>query len=132
MVTDVMFHSLRSRSQLIPVEDLIGDCAGSRMPEIVSELLTVPIAAAAAEVCPTRAITTNTPVEGGCTLRLDYGKCIGCGRCIEVGEGAIRPAKRFLHSGVSRGELIRTWQTGPGAEAQAGATPAFVRDRVYA
>ena len=132
MITDVMFHSLRSRSQLIPVEDLIGDCAGSRMPEIVPELLTVPIAAAAAEVCPTGAITTNTPVEGGCTLRLDYGKCIGCGRCVEVGNGAIRPGKRFSHSGVSRGELVQTWQAGPGAEAQAGEPRASARDRVYA
>src|SRR5438046_2732392 len=132
MITDVMFHSLRSRSQLIPVEDLIRDCAGSRMPEIIPELLTVPIATAAAEVCPTRAITTNTPVEGGCVLHLDYGKCIGCGRCVEVSDGAIRPAKRFSHSGVSRGELIQTWQTGSGSEAQAGETHTSARDRIYA
>ncbi|PYP92585.1 MAG: hydrogenase [Candidatus Angelobacter sp. Gp1-AA117] len=132
MITDVMFHSLRSRSQLIPVEDLIRDCAGSRMPEIIPELLTAPIAAAAAEVCPTRAITTDTPVEGGCALRLDYGKCIGCGRCVEVGDGAIRPAKRFSHSGVSRSELVQTWQTGSGVEAQAGEMHTSARDRVYA
>ena len=131
MITDVMFHSLRGRSQLIPVEDLIGDCAGSRMPEIAPELLTASAAAAAAEVCPTRAITATTSVEGGCALHLDYGKCIGCGRCIEAGDGAIRPAKRFSHSGVSRGELVQTWQTGSGSEAQAGGTYTSARDRVY-
>src|SRR5437016_4290494 len=59
MIADVAFRSLRSRSQLIPVEDLLNRCAGSRMPEVVPELLTTPIAVRVAQACPTEAITTD-------------------------------------------------------------------------
>src|SRR5437899_283287 len=100
MITDVVFRSLRSRSQLIPVEDLLNGCAGSRMPEIIPGLLTAQIVTRAAEICPTEAITAEERDRGGLALRLDYGKCIGCGRCVDVGEGAIRPAKQFSQSGV--------------------------------
>lgn len=132
MITDVMFRSLRSRSRLIPVEELLNSCHGSRMPEIVPELLTVPIATAAEKVCPTGAITTEPRNAEGLALRLDYGECIGCGRCIEVGEGAIRPVTSFSQCGVARKELVRTWEVGSGTEESSQITPSAARDQVYA
>src|SRR5215471_8478255 len=100
MITDVVFRSLRSRSRLIPVEELLNTCSGSRMPEIVPELLTVPMAYRLAHVCPTGAITTEVRDNDGLAFRLDYGKCIGCERCVEVGEGAVRPAHSLTQCGV--------------------------------
>jgi len=40
MIGDVIVRSLRERSPLIPVEALLGNCDGSRMPEIVADRLT--------------------------------------------------------------------------------------------
>ncbi len=131
MITDVVFRSLRSRSRLIPVEELLNGCAGSRMPEIVPNLLTAQIAITAATVCPTGAIKTETRDTDGLALRLDYGECIGCGRCIEVGEGAIRPATVFSKSGVSRDQLVRTWRVGSKTEEGGHITPSVARDQVY-
>jgi Ni,Fe-hydrogenase III small subunit len=131
MITDVMFRSLRSRSRLIPVEHLLNGCAGSRMPEIVPGLLTDEIAMRAAAICPTRAITAEKREQGRVALRLDYGKCIGCGRCADVGEGAIRPAERFSRCGVSRKELIQTWHVGSGYGEDQPIAPGSARDRIY-
>ena len=131
MITDVVLRSLRSRSQLISVEELLNGCAGSRMPEAVPLLLTAQIVIRAAEICPTGAITAETRDRGGLALRLDYGECIGCGRCIEVGEGAIRPATQFSQSGVSRAELVRSWRVGSGAEEDR-IVPGVARDQIYA
>src|SRR5258708_3593003 len=132
MITDVVFRSLRSRSQLIPVEELLNGCAGSRMPEVIPDLLTTQIVTRAAEICPTGAITAEVRDRGGLALRLDYGECIGCGRCADVGEGAIRSAKLFSQCGVSREELVRTWQVGPGVQEDRPITPSSARDQVYA
>ncbi len=132
MITDVVFRSLRSRSQLIPVEELLNGCAGSRMPEVIPDLLTTQIVTRAAEICPTGAITAEARDRGGLALRLDYGECIGCGRCADVGESAIRSAKLFSQCGVSREELVRTWQVGPGVQEDRPITPSSARDQVYA
>jgi Ni,Fe-hydrogenase III small subunit len=132
MITDVVFRSLRSRSRLIPVEELLNGCAGSRMPEIVPGLLTPQIAITAATVCPTGAIKIETRDPDGLALRLDYGECIGCGRCIDIGEGAIRPATVFSQCGVSRNELARTWQVGSKTEEGGQMMPNVARDQVYA
>ncbi len=132
MITDVVLRSLRSRSQLIPVEELINGCSGSRMPEIVPEFLTVAIAVRVAEICPTGAITTETHNPESASLRLDYGECIACGRCVDVGEGAIRAARQFSQCGVSRNELVRTWQVGAGVEEKTPIAPNVARERVYA
>lgn len=132
MITDVIFQSLRSRSQLIKIEDIIHGCEGSRMPEIVPDALTVQTAANAAEVCPTQAITIQTSGNDSCALRLDYAKCIGCGRCMDVSGGSIRPAKRLTRTGVSRDQLVRTWQIGKDMQEEAMAADTTIRDRVYA
>jgi Ni,Fe-hydrogenase III small subunit/ferredoxin len=131
MITDVVLRSLRSRSQLISVDELLNGCAGSRMPEVVPELLTAQIAIQAAEICPTGAIAAETRDRGGLALRLDYGECIGCGRCVEVGEDAIRPAKQFSQCGLTRDELVRSWRVGSGAE-EGRMAPSVARDQVYA
>jgi Ni,Fe-hydrogenase III small subunit/ferredoxin len=131
MITDVVFRSLRSRSRLIPVEELLNTCAGSRMPEIVPELLTVPMAYRLANACPTSAITTHSRVSGGLGLTLDYGKCIGCGNCVDAGEGTVRLAQHFAKSGVSREELVRVWQVYPEVEEDEQITPDIARDQFY-
>lgn len=132
MITDVVFRSLRSRSRVIPVEELLSSCSGSRMPEIVPGLVTGEIAMRAARVCPTRAISVERSLQDGVSLRLDYGACVGCGRCVDVGEGAIRPARRFSRCGVSRENLARTWQVGFRVSEDEETPPESARDRVYA
>lgn len=132
MITDVVFRSLKSRSQLVPVEELLNGCAGSRMPEVVPDRLTTQIAVIAAETCPTGAISTEMRDGGGLALRLDYGKCIGCGRCVDQGQGAIRLAERFTRCGVSREGLVRTWQAGSGTEEDHPLAPDSARDQIHA
>jgi Ni,Fe-hydrogenase III small subunit len=131
MITDVVFRSLRSRSRLIPVEELLNSCAGSRMPEVVPELLTAPIAFRVADICPTGAITTDSGNGGGLSLNLDYGKCIGCGRCVEAGEGAFRQARQLARCGVSRQELIRTWRVKPKVTEEDQVVPDVVRSQIF-
>jgi Ni,Fe-hydrogenase III small subunit/ferredoxin len=131
MITNVVFRSLRSRSRLIPVEELIGGCAGSRLPEIVPDLLTIEVITKSAEVCPTNAITAEGTMQSGIRLRLDYGKCIGCGRCTEIAGGAIRPAERLSQCGVSRQELVQLWQPGRVATEDHPVDPRPTRERIY-
>jgi Ni,Fe-hydrogenase III small subunit len=131
MITDVVFRSLRSRSRLIPVEELLNTCAGSRMPEMVPELLTVPMAFRLADICPTNAITTQTRDRGGLALNLDYGKCIGCGRCADVGEGAVREAQQLSQCGGTRDELVRSWQVYPEVKEEEQVRPGIGRDEIY-
>jgi Ni,Fe-hydrogenase III small subunit len=131
MITDVVFRSLRSRSRLIPVEELLNSCAGSRMPEVVPERLTVPVAVRLAGICPTSAITTESSNSGGLALSLDYGKCIGCGRCVEAGEGAFRQARQLARCGVTRQELVRTWQLTPEVTEEQQVLPDVVRSEIF-
>lgn len=115
MILDILERSLRGRSPLIPVEALLGACEGSRMPDVHSALLTAEIARRVCEVCPTAAFTATE--EGNqMELRLSYGECIGCGRCIEVGRGAIVPAHAFPWTGVSKHRLVRRWNVNDKAE----------------
>ena len=131
MITDVVFRSLRSRSHLIPVEDLLNGCAGSRMPEVVPELLTAQIAVKVAGLCPTGALTTESYGTNKRSLRLDYAKCIGCGKCFDAGEGAVRPASQFPHCGVSREGLVRTWSLYPEIKEEVQVMPRAARDHIY-
>jgi Ni,Fe-hydrogenase III small subunit len=118
MMLDVIARSVRQPSRLIPVEALIESAEGSRMPEVLPERLTLEIASRVASVCPTGALATEDDSGRNC-LRLSYGHCIGCGRCVEVGEGALVPAKRFHCTGVAKEQLVRRWDLSNRVEIKA-------------
>ena len=115
MIGDVIERSLRQRSPVIPVEALLGNCDGSRMPEIVADRLTPGIAEKLVEVCPTSALGMEER-GGRCCLRLSYGQCIGCGKCAAAGQGAVAVAKHFIRCGVTKEQTVRLWDVDNGAE----------------
>jgi Ni,Fe-hydrogenase III small subunit/ferredoxin len=115
MIFDAIQRSLKSPKVLIPVEDLLGDATGSRMPEVQPALLTEGKAKAAAEACPTSALAVSS-LAAGTVLSLDYGECIGCGRCMETGSGAFAAASRLVHCGVRKEQLVRRWNIEEHAE----------------
>src|SRR5258707_10360959 len=98
MMIDVIERSLRAPNRLIPVEALLNRADGGRMPEVRPALLTAEIAQRAADICPTSALSLAQPQEH--LLRLDYGKCIGCGRCAELEPFVI--AERLTCCGATR------------------------------
>lgn len=108
MIFDVVRKSLKNSRVLIPVEELLGDATGSRMPEVQSSLLKKDIAERVVEACPTAALTIDKSKDNF-ILALDYGECIGCGRCFTPSEGAIVPSKGIHCCGASRGGLVRRW-----------------------
>jgi Ni,Fe-hydrogenase III small subunit/Pyruvate/2-oxoacid:ferredoxin oxidoreductase delta subunit len=108
MILDVIERSLRQPSRLIPVEALLGNCDGSRMPDVVVDHLTPDIARKLSEVCPTMAFGIEAQDSRDC-LRLSYGRCIGCGRCMEAGQGCVIAAKRFHWCGVTKAQTVRFW-----------------------
>jgi Ni,Fe-hydrogenase III small subunit/ferredoxin-like protein FixX len=108
MIGDVIGQSLGQPDRLIPVETLLGNCDGSRMPDIVADRLTPAIAQRLIEVCPTAALGMEEREGHGC-LKLSYGQCIGCGKCIEFGEGAVVTAKQFTRCGVPKEQTVRRW-----------------------
>jgi Ni,Fe-hydrogenase III small subunit/ferredoxin len=101
---DIAKASLLSPKVLMPVSALLGDARGSRMPDVDPARLTAAIAERATAACPTAALTLE-----GSRLTLDYGGCIGCGRCIEVGDGAFLLAEKLSLCGVGKKRLIRRW-----------------------
>ena len=111
MIFDVVKRSLQSPNVLIPVEDLLGDCRGSRLPDVHASMLTHNIAQRVVAACPTSALSYSNS-----RLSLDYGDCIGCGRCIEASEGALHAAEKLTRCGVSKHALVRTWNVEDGAE----------------
>jgi Ni,Fe-hydrogenase III small subunit/ferredoxin-like protein FixX len=115
MIGDVIERSLRERSPLISVEALLGNCDGSRMPEILADRLTSAIVQRLVEVCPTAALSMEESEACRC-LQLSYGKCIGCGKCMEAGEGAVVPAKHFTRCGVAKEQTVRLWDVDGRAE----------------
>jgi hypothetical protein len=52
--------------------------------------------------CPARALRR----ENG-ELVVDLGRCTGCGRCREAGEGAVRPSGEFLLAATDRAALVK-------------------------
>ena len=108
MIGDVIERSLRQRSAVIPVEALLGNCDGSRMPEIVADRLTQDVAQKIVDVCPTLALGMEER-EGRRCLTLSYGQCIGCGKCAEAGQGAVAVATSFLRCGVTKEQTVRLW-----------------------
>ncbi|MGZ4788682.1 MAG: NADH-quinone oxidoreductase subunit NuoB [Terriglobales bacterium] len=104
MILDVVKRSLNSPRVLIPVEQLLGDARGSRMPDVDASKLTQAIAQRVVDSCPTSALSLN-----GSHLALNYGECIGCGNCVEAGHGAFFAAGRLPLCGGSKSALVRRW-----------------------
>jgi Ni,Fe-hydrogenase III small subunit len=117
MIFDFVHRSLRSPSVLVPVEELIANSLGSRMPDARAEALTDAIARRVVDACAFSALA----IDGGdehMTLSLDYGSCTGCGECIAAGEGAFHLAN-IVPCGVSRQALIRRWDVALGIDVTA-------------
>jgi Ni,Fe-hydrogenase III small subunit/ferredoxin-like protein FixX len=108
---DIAKTSLGSARVLVPVSALLGDAKGSRMPAVDASRLNHAIAERVVAACPTAALALT-----GAQLVLDYGACIGCGRCIEAGEGAFAAAEKLSACGVSKAGLMRRWDVSTGAE----------------
>jgi Ni,Fe-hydrogenase III small subunit/NAD-dependent dihydropyrimidine dehydrogenase PreA subunit len=131
MIGDVIERSLRERSPLIPVEALLGNCDGGRMPEILADRLTPVIVQRLVEVCPTAALSMEES-EARRYLRLSYGNCIGCGKCLEAGGGAVVPAKHFTRCGVAKERTVRLWDVNGRTEVTHPApSPQEARGRIH-
>jgi Ni,Fe-hydrogenase III small subunit len=129
MIFDVLQRSLKSPQRLVPVEELLGNAAGSRMPEVNPKELSKEAAQAASAACPTSALTI-VDISGRQLLRMDYGECIGCGRCFEAGQ-AFSPATKLSYCGVRRGQLVRHFDFERRAELQMDSpAPEIVKEEV--
>jgi Ni,Fe-hydrogenase III small subunit/NAD-dependent dihydropyrimidine dehydrogenase PreA subunit len=115
MIFDVVKQSLKSPSALIPIEALLGDCKGSRMPELQATMLTATVAERVVSACPTSALSINRS-EPRLVFELDYGECIGCGRCFAPSTGALVPATNLQCCGAARHGLARRWDLQSGEE----------------
>ncbi len=104
MIFDVVKRSLQSPRVLVPIEGLLGNCRGSRLPDVHAAMLTAEIAERVVAACPTAALTRSDA-----RLTLNYGDCIGCGRCIEVSAGALFAAETLARCGVAKHRLARVW-----------------------
>ena len=114
MIFDIIQRSLSSPNVLVSVEELFANSQGSRMPDVEAIALTATIARRAVDSCGISALAIDE-ADGRTILSLDYGKCTGCGHCIEVGEGAFVLATR-VPCGVSRPGLVRQWDVERGVE----------------
>jgi Ni,Fe-hydrogenase III small subunit len=108
MIFDVVKRSVASPKVLIPVDELLANSAGSRMPDIHAALLTTEIAERAVAACPTSALMLEE-CGGQACLSLNYGECIGCLRCIEAAGGAFYAAENIARCGVRKPALSRRW-----------------------
>lgn len=113
MIFDLVRKSLTSRKVLVPVEELLGNTSGSRMPEIQVAKLNPIIARRLVAACPTSALTVAESADRS-LLSLDYGECIGCQRCFEPSDGAVSSAAALSCCGVSRQGLVRRWDLSTG------------------
>jgi Ni,Fe-hydrogenase III small subunit len=132
MIGDIIGRTLRHPSRLIPVEALLGNCDGGRMPDIIAHRLTPETAHGIVQVCPTAALGM-TEHEGRDFLTLSYGRCIGCGKCLESGEGAVVAAKGFRWCGVTREQTVRRWDIDGRVEiTTAGPSAEIARGQIHA
>lgn len=130
MIFEVIERSLLQPNRVIPVEALLGNCDGSRMPEVIAEVLTHAVASRVVEVCPTAAFGIEQH-DRRPTLRLSYAECIGCGRCFEPSEGAVVAAKAFSWCGQPKDRLVRFWDLDSRTEiAPMPAEPRVVRGQI--
>ena len=117
MILDVIRASLSAPNRLIPVKELLGRAEGSRMPQVNPSLLNRQAAELASGACPTGALTLIQQQDRK-LLRLDYGECIGCGRCME--HPAFAPVDRVACCGGSKRQLVRHFDFELGTEVDAG------------
>src|ERR1700680_785755 len=61
----------------------------------------------AAEVCPTEAITVQDNGEAR-QVAIDYGRCVFCGLCAAVSEGAVTMTSEYELAVRRRGDLVLT------------------------
>lgn len=115
MIFDIIKQSLKSSPVLIRVEELLGDATGSRMPEVRPEKLNMTVASRVVAACPTSALSIHEAKEGS-LFQLDYGECIGCGRCYAPSDGALEPARKLTCCGAGRQGLVRRWNLQDGKE----------------
>lgn len=115
MIFDIAKRSLQSENVLIPVDALARNATGSRMPAVQAPRLNRAIAERVVAACPTSALALETSGSKQ-HLTLDYGQCIGCGRCIEVGDGAFFAAEKLSRCGVGKAGLVRRWDVDAAAE----------------
>jgi len=108
MIFDIPKRSLCSPKVVVSVEELTGDCRGSRLPDVQPARLTSRIARNVVNACSTSALSLDD-ASGRLELTLNYGECVGCGRCVDVGEGAFFVAQKLAPVGVSKTGLIRRW-----------------------
>jgi len=108
MIFEVLERSLQQPNRVVPVEALLGNCDGSRMPDVTAARLTPAIARKLVEVCPTAAFNVGE-LQGRPCLKLSYAECIGCGRCEEPADGAIVVARRFTWCGLPKDNIVRLW-----------------------
>lgn len=71
-------------------------------PAFHSSRLTDALADRLASGCPAGAIA-----HAGNELIVDLGRCGGCGRCLELGEGAVEPSGEFLLATGDRRALLK-------------------------
>ncbi|MGI8507447.1 MAG: hypothetical protein ACR2MK_11730 [Solirubrobacteraceae bacterium] len=71
-------------------------------PAFHSARLTTGLADRLAHGCAASALTRE-----GHELVIDLGRCTGCGRCIELSDGAARPSGEFLLATADRAALIK-------------------------
>lgn len=116
MILDVVRCSLNAPNRLIPVQELLGSSAGSRLPQINPSLLDRKTAESVSGACPTGALTLVKQNDHE-LLRLDYGECIGCGRCME--HAAFLPTERLACCGGSKQQLTRHFDFERGVEVTA-------------
>lgn len=118
MIFDIAKRSLKSESVLIPVRALMGDAQGSRMPTVNGPRLNLASAERVVQACPTSALALESTASGH-DLALDYGRCVGCGVCIDVGEQAFIAATKVRQTGVGRAALVQRWDIETGAAVAA-------------
>jgi Ni,Fe-hydrogenase III small subunit len=122
MIFDVPKRSLVSPRVLLPIEALLGDSSGGRMPGVAPSRLTATVAQTAMDACPTQALALESRGLRQ-LLRLDYGKCVGCGRCGEVDGGAFFQSDQLACCGAGRRAIIRYWDLHPTPNPGVAGTP---------
>src|SRR5437016_4673499 len=129
MIFDAVRCSLSAPNRLIPVNELLGQAEGGRMPQINPSLLTRKAAELASDACPTGALTLIQQQDRE-LLRLDYGECIGCGRCMD--QPGISIAQRVTCCGGSKNQLVRHFDFERGAEVDADpAAPQVAQQEIF-